>query len=330
MAKKVKSINILFTCVGRRVSLLNSFRKAAKQLKLKAKFIGTDKIGLSPALALCDKQFITKPVASTGYVRDILKIVKDNKVDLIVPTIDTELKKLAANKDKFEKLGCRVLISSENVVDICQDKRKTFKFLKKNGFDTPETMSLAKALKAKRLRYPLFLKPWDGSASKGNRKANNKKELEFYGKRIKNCIVQEFIDGQEYTCDVYVDNDMKVRCVVPRKRIEVRGGEVSKGQVAKDPVIMNAAKQVVEALGAGAGVITIQLIKNKRTITVIEFNARIGGGAPLGIKAGADYPKWILQELTSKKTRIKFDDFKDKLIMLRYDSEVFLLDQETC
>jgi len=191
-------------------------------------------------------------------------------------------------------------------------------------------MSLAKALKAKRLRYPLFLKPWDGSASKGNRKANNKKELEFYGKRIKNCIVQEFIDGQEYTCDVYVDNDMKVRCVVPRKRIEVRGGEVSKGQVAKDPVIMNAAKQVVEALGAGAGVITIQLIKNKRTITVIEFNARIGGGAPLGIKAGADYPKWILQELTSKKTRIKFDDFKDKLIMLRYDSEVFLLDQETC
>ena len=65
----------------------------------------------------------------------------------------------------------------------------------------------------------------------------NRKELLFFAKRVPNVICQEFIDGTEHTCDVYVDFSMKVRCVVPRKRIEVRAGEVSKGQVVKHPVI---------------------------------------------------------------------------------------------
>lgn len=324
MAKSVKSVNILFTCVGRRVSLLNSFRKAAKQLKIKAKFIGSDKTALSPALVLCDKQIITKPIANPGYIRELLKIVKENKVGLIVPTIDTELKKLSENKNKFEELGCKVLVSSEEVVDICQDKRKTFKFLRKNNFESPETMSLSKAIKAKRSSYPLLLKPWDGSASKGVQKVNNAQELLSLGRKIKNCIVQEFFEGQEYTCDVYVDDDMKVRCVVPRKRIEVRNGEVSKGKVVKNSRMMNAAKEVVECLRAGPGVITLQLISNKCGMKFIEINPRFGGGSPLGIQAGANYPKWVLQELTGKKPRIKFDGFKDNLVMLRYDAEVFL------
>jgi hypothetical protein len=36
------NLAVLFTCIGRRVSLLNSFRLAAKQLKINASFYGTD------------------------------------------------------------------------------------------------------------------------------------------------------------------------------------------------------------------------------------------------------------------------------------------------
>lgn len=325
MAKSVKTkkMNVLFSCIGRRVSLLNSFRTAAKQLKINCRFFGTDKDELSPALQLCDEKFITDPILSDGYIPDLLRIVKNNKIDLLVPTIDTELLKLAENREKFEKLGCRVLISSPDIVSICQDKRKTFRFLSKNGFSTPDTISIAKALKDKKLKLPRFLKPWDGSASRGNKIVKNRKELEFFGKRIPNCIVQEFISGHEYTCDVYVDFDMKVRCVVPRKRLEVRGGEVSKGQTVKDPIVMQAAKDLVETLGAGPGVITIQLIANGCGLKFIEINPRFGGGAPLGIKAGANYPKWLLSEMIGIKPRIKFGGFKDNLTMLRYDAEVW-------
>jgi len=324
-SKIANNLSVLFTCIGRRVSLLDSFRRAAGQLKINASFFGTDTTELSSALQLCDKGFLVKPTTHAGYIKQLLTIVKANRVKLLVPTVDLDLKRLARNKPKFAAMGCRVLVSAPDVVDICQDKRKTYRFLLKNGFDTPVTISVAAALSKRRLDWPCFLKPWDGYASRGNAVVNNRKELLFFAKRIPNAICQEFITGTEHTCDVYVDLNMKVRCVVPRKRIEVRAGEVSKGQVVKHPGIMSEAARLVETLGAGPGVITLQLfLTGDDKVKFIEINPRFGGGVPLSIKAGANFPKWILQELLGRKTNIRFDGFKDNLIMLRYDGEVWL------
>jgi len=324
-SKTKNHLNVLFTCIGRRVSLLESFRRAARQLKINVLFSGTDTTELSSALQLCDKRFLVKPTTHAGYIGQLLSIVKANKVKLLVPTVDLDLKLLARNKPKFAAAGCRVLVSEPEVIDICQDKRKTYLFLAKNGFDTPVTMSVRSALSKKKLNWPCFLKPWDGSAGRGNAIVNNRRELLFYAKRIPNAICQELVNGTEHTCDVYIDFCMKVRCVVPRKRIEVRAGEVSKGQIVKNRRIMSEAAKLVEALGAGPGVITLQLfLTNKGEVKFLEINPRFGGGAPLSIKAGANFPKWILQELSGKKTNIRFDGFKDDLIMLRYDSEVWL------
>jgi len=323
--KKSKSLNVLFTCIGRRVGLLNCFRKAAKQLKINAKFFGTDLNELSPALQLCDEKLLVKPIRNAKYIPDLLKIVRNHKIDLIVPTIDTDLQKLADNKGKFEKFGCTVLVSDSDVISICQDKRKTFHFLDDNGFDGPKTTSARAVLSRQRIRWPKLLKPWDGAAGKGVTIVNSRDELAMMSKRIRNCIVQDYIEGLEYTCDAYVDFEKKVRCVVPRKRIEIRAGEVSKGRVVKDIDLMSAVRQLVETLGAGPGVITAQLMLSKKgEIKFIEINPRFGGGAPLSIKAGANFPKWIMQELLGQKPRIKFDGFRDGLTMLRYDAEVWI------
>jgi carbamoyl-phosphate synthase large subunit len=317
--------NILFTCIGRRVSLLKSFRRAAKQLKINVSLFGTDTTVLSSALQFCDKKFVVKPTTHPGYVKQLINIVRANSVKLLVPTIDLDLKILAQNKSRFAELGCCVLISSVQVVDICQDKRKFYRFLVNNGFDAPRTMTVRTALSTGKLNKPWFLKPWDGYASRGNAVVSRRKELLFFSKRIPNCIVQEFIKGAEHTCDVYVDFGMKVRCVIPRKRIEVRAGEVSKGKTVKQLRIMNEAAGLVEAIGAGPGVITVQLfLTEDGKIKFIEVNPRFGGGVPLSIKAGANFPKWILQELLGKRTSIKFDGFKNNLIMLRYDDEIWL------
>ena len=316
---------VLFTCIGRRVSLLNSFRRAASQLKIDALFFGTDTTELSSALQLCDKGFLVKPITHPDYIRRLLTIVKANKVKLLVPTIDTDLLVLAKNKPKFAKLGCFVHVSEPSVIEICQDKRKTYKFLVTNGFEAPETISPRTALSRKKISWPRLLKPWDGAAGKSVIVVNNRKELAFFACRIPNAICQELVKGTEYTCDVYVDFDMKVRCVVPRRRIEVRAGEVSKGQVVKNEEIMNRAAELVRTLKAGPGVITVQcFLQQNGKVRFSEINPRFGGGAPLAIRAGANFPKWILQELLGKKPNIRFDGFKDGLIMLRYDGEVWV------
>ncbi len=318
-------LSVLFTCIGRRVSLLKGFRRAGKRLKVNLALLGTDTSVLSSALQLCDKGFLVKPTGHAHYIKQLLSIVKANRVKLLVPTVDLDLKILSQNKAKFAALGCRALVSTPDVVDICQDKRKTYRFLVKNGFDTPLTMSISSALSKRKLNWPCFLKPWDGYAGRGNAVVKNRRELLLFGKRIPNAICQEFVEGIEHTCDVYVGFDMKVRCVVPRKRIEVRAGEVSKGQIVKNHRIISDSAKLVEALGAGPGVITLQLfLADDGKIKFIEINPRFGGGVPLSIKAGADFPKWILQELLGRRPRFKLNDFKDKLIMLRYDGEVWL------
>ncbi|HNS21874.1 MAG TPA: ATP-grasp domain-containing protein [Sedimentisphaerales bacterium] len=320
-------VAVLFTCIGRRVSLLESFRRAAGELGLRACFCGTDTTRWSPALQRCDRAFLVEPVTNARYIDQLLSIVRSHSVKLLVPTIDLDLLSLAENRKRFEDLGCRVLVSDPEVIDLCRDKRRTFGFLRKKGFDTPTTMSVRSALAADRrgeLKWPCFLKRWDGSASLDNALVRDRKELQFFAKRIPNAICQEFVQGIEHTCDVYIDFDRRVQCVVPRRRIEVRAGEVSKSRVAKNPLMMDQARRVVELLGAGPGVVTLQLfLTDAGRIKFTEVNPRFGGGVPLSIQAGADFPRWILQELTGQPPQIEFDGFADGLLMLRYDAEVW-------
>jgi carbamoyl-phosphate synthase large subunit len=318
-------LNVLFTCVGRRVSLLERFRAAGRQLAIETHIIGTDSSPMSAALHLCDSKCVVPPVRHPDYLDQLLGIVSKHHVNLLVPTTDLDLKLLARNKPAFEALACCVLVSRPEVIATCQDKRQSFQFLTQNGFDTPHTLNAAEALNRRDLSYPCFLKPWDGHASRGTAKVENRQELEIMAARIPNCIVQEFVEGSEYTCDVFVDFDMNVRCVVPRERIETRGGEVSKGRTVRNEAIMSRTRDLVETIGAGPGVITIQLIVDAGgKINFIEINPRFGGGVLLSIRAGADFPRWILEQLAGREPDIEFGRFKDNLTMLRYDSEVWI------
>lgn len=319
-----KKISVLFTCVGRRVSLLRDFRKAADNLGVDITIIGVENNPLSPALYECDKKYLVNTIAHPNYIDELIEIIRSDKVDMIIPTIDLDLKILSENKAIFQENGCRLLLSSRKVVEICQDKRKTQEFLASEGFDYPRLVD-AEMLESVEVEFPVFLKPWNGSASKGNARADDPKELEFYSSAIKNCIIQEFVKGDEYTCDAYVDFDMKVRCVVPRKRIEVRSGEVSKGRVCMNEKIIKQVKTLVEKLGAGPGVVTIQLFLTDRDeIKFIEINPRFGGGVPLSIKAGANFPEWLLTEILNDKPVIEHGKIMDGLAMLRFDSEIWI------
>ncbi len=312
-------VNVLFTCVGRRVGLVRAFQRAAEGLKIRCTTVGTDANPYSPGLYVCHKGAVTKPISHKANIAETLAVVKKHKIDLVIPTIDPELMHLARHREQFEALGARVLVSSLDVLEICQDKRNTYRFLVDHGFQTPSTAELSK-VRTVALKFPVFLKPYDGSASKGSAVVRNREEFRYMSRRIPHCIVQELIEGQEYTCDVYVDLNMQVRTVVPRKRMEIRGGEVSKGQTVKIPRLMDACRRLVETLKAGPGVITIQCFLTKdNCIKFIEINPRFGGGAPLSIQAGADFPRWILSEMIGKRPRVRFDGWRDGLCMLRFD-----------
>ena len=323
--RRTKTVRLLLTCVGRRVELVRAFRRAAEKLRIELEIHGADSSCLSPAIHLVDRAYVVPPIASGKYIDALAEIVRRKRIDLLIPLIDSELPTIAGARDLFADLGCIALISSPGVIQICRDKLATFDALRQAAIDTPDTWSWEDALRRRRHRFPYYLKPRAGSAAIGNYVVRNVDQLRVFGSVVKEPIVQEFVEGSEYTLDVYTGLDGRPRCVVPRKRLEVRTGEVSKALIVKDRAIMTVGRRVAETLGECRGVVTVQcIVTSDRRIRVIEINPRFGGGAPLSIHAGADFPKWVLQELLGRRLRINPTGFRDDVAMLRYDESVFL------
>jgi carbamoyl-phosphate synthase large subunit len=307
------------------VELVRAFRQAARRLRVRLEVHGADATPLSPAIHHVDHPHLVPAIASGKYIEAVLRIVRHQRIDLLVPLIDSELARIARATGRFERAGCRVLISSPGVVDICRDKVRTFQALQEAGIDTPRTWTWQEAMRRRRHRFPYYLKPRTGSAAMGNYMVWNRRELAVLGRCVPEAIVQEFVEGVEHTLDIYTGCDGVPRCVVPRRRLEVRSGEVSKSLVVKDARLVDVGRRVATMLGASRGVITVQcMVTSRGRIRVIEINPRFGGGVPLSIHAGADFPRWILQELRGDRPRIAPFDFRGGVAMLRYDESVFV------
>jgi carbamoyl-phosphate synthase large subunit len=308
------------------VALLESFRRAMADLGLKGRLYGADHSALAAGFHVADEGLLVPSVRGPGYVEALVEHCRRRGVGLVVPLIDWELPVLAGEQKAFAAAGARLVFSSQRVVDICRDKRQTFEFLKARGFDTPEVLSYAQAIGGP---FPLFMKPRFGSSAKDVHYVPDRESLEFYHESDAETVIQEYVRGKEFTVDVYAGLDGVPRVAVPRRRLEVRGGEVSKARTVRHAEIIRQSLQLVEALGECRGVITLQcFLTPENRIRFIEINPRFGGGAPLAIQAGADFPRWILQELTGGRPRIGFDDFTDGLMMLRYDAEVWLRESD--
>ena len=321
----MNKFNILFTSAGRRVALIHDFRKALTSLNLTGNIVVADRKKDISACFVADFYELVPPVESDRYINCLQEICQKHQISLIIPLIDSELYILSLHKQSFADMGVRVLVSSPTTNEICFDKRNTYSFFKNFGIKTPEIFSLETILTQAKTTYPLMIKPANGSCSVGVTKINNRKELVFFHDYIPNAIIQECIRGQEFTNDVLVDFQGKVKCVVPRLRMETRAGEISKGITVKNQEIIAATKKVVEALPGAVGCITVQcfLLPNQE-IKFIEINPRFGGGIPLSIQAGANFPRWIIEMSLNRHSQIALDQWQEGVVMLRYDESIFV------
>ncbi|MBL8879929.1 MAG: ATP-grasp domain-containing protein [Phycisphaerales bacterium] len=324
--KTNSNLAILFTCVGRRIELMQAFRAAAHRANLSLRLIAADQDVTAPGILCADSPILVPPATAPGYVPALLDVVKKHGARALIPTIDTDLAVISHHRDEFDKLGCTALIGPSDAIATCRDKLKTFELLKSSGIDTPETYTPEQVRAFQQHSFPYFLKPRFGSSSASVHMIRNQEDLDYYLPRGRDPIVQEFVAGVEHTLDVYVGLDGIARCVVPRRRWQVRAGEVSKGVVVKDQKIIDAGMRVCEALGRSMrGVVTLQcIVTPDNRIRFIEINPRFGGGAPLSIAAGADFPAWLLAELTGRPPDIRPNDYRHGLCMLRFDWAAFV------
>jgi len=320
-------VNTLFTSVGRRVELIDAWRSAYKDIGFDGKIIATDIDPLAPALNRVDTGYIVPKVTSAAFVNSLEKICKQENIHLIFPLIDPDILVLAENREKLESFGAKLVISPIDGVHTTRDKLLTSIFFNEIEISSPTTW-LTGTIEPVELEYPVFIKPISGSAAKDTYRVDTAEELEFFIKKIKNPIIQEFLPGPEVTTDVICDFSGDVLSAVSRQRIEVRWGEVAKGKTIYNKNILNCCIKIAKALKA-IGPITIQCIFKENKPYFTEVNMRYGGGAPLGIAAGVNSPKWYLSLISGKAIDIPpFGSYKKNLYLSRYDTSTFLTEEK--
>lgn len=315
--------NILITSAGKRVSLVKAFQKELKEIFPNAKVYAADaNPNLAAACIVADGWFKVPRLDNPNYINELLKICQNNSISLIVPTIDTELLILSENGGLLKSNSIKTVISSQKLIKKCRDKRLIHSFFEGKGVE------VAKEFPKNELKFPLFIKPSDGSRSVDTFIIENRDDLTEYHFQNEKFMFLEYLNHSEYieyTCDLYYGIDSNLKCVVPRKRIEVRDGEVNKGKTHNNELVKYIKEKLWTIEGA-RGCLTIQFFihqKNRR-IVGIEINPRFGGGFPLTYLAGGNYPKWIIKEYFLGEKLSYFEGWEDDLLMLRYDDEILV------
>lgn len=307
-------MNILFTCAGRRTYLLKYFKE---NLDYGDKIIAADMQLTAPALQLADIKLQVPNVYDSLYVDKILSICRKYSVKAVFSLNDLELPILSANKALFKEIGVSVIVSSQNVIDICFDKYKTHQYVESIGLKSPVTfvdLNEAKfALAKKELHYPLVLKPRWGSGSIGIEFVYDEEDLDITYclllKKIRRSIlnnasvddkcilIQEKIQGNEYGLDVMNDLEGNNVGVSVKHKLAMRAGETDKAITEKNEEVYKIGKILGENLKHIGNLDVDVMQRSEKDYCVLELNPRFGGGFPFSYEAGVNFPKAIISWL---------------------------------
>lgn len=318
-------MNILLTSAGRRGYLVEYFKEA---LKTEGEVHVGNSTAQSPAFYYADKNVITPMIYDKDYIPFILRYCIKNKIETVISLFDVDLFILAQNKELFKANGINVIVSDIGVVEMCNDKWKTYEFCIKNNINTPKTYKSIEKLKDdisdRKINFPIIIKPRWGMGSIGIFEAMSIEELEILSRVVKRkifnsylqyeaeidkeqCIIyQEKINGKEFGLDIINDLHSKCRKIIVREKYAMRSGETDCAVVRKNLLL----EQLGEDIGKQTkhiGNMDVDILLSGKDIYVIEFNARFGGGYPFSYESGVNLPKALIKWVQNKEISDELD-----------------------
>ncbi len=249
------------------------------------------------------------------YVETLLDFALANRIDLVIPTVESEIGALDNHREEFASHGVKLAMVPSKVLDCGLDKLLLGRELP--GIAVP-TYSMAEALDAV-TEFPVIVKPRQGSGSRGIRLVESRKELEALADR-EDLLTQTYLPGTEYSVDVYATQTGVVRAAVVRERQKVDSGIAVASRTLRDSVLEDLGKRAAEMLGL-KGVANLQFRRDKDGHPhLIEINPRFPGTMALTIEAGADMPNLLIAELLNGECDESPIDF-DEISMVRVWNE---------
>ena len=313
-------MNILLTSVGRRAYIIDYLRDVYKRLGLAGNIIATNSDMNTTAMSVADKAFESPIIYDEKYIPFLLEICKSEKIDMLISLFDIDLMILAKNKRRFESQGVKVIVSDENIINICNDKFEMLKYLKKINMPVPKTyIDLEEALKGVDFdKNSYILKPRWGMGSLSIFEAENKKELEVLYEKAKWSIqksylrfeseadidrailIQEKIKGDEYGLDIFNDLEGENPVVTVKRKLAMRSGETDIAEVIENKELENIGKKIAESL-KHIGNLDMDILFDGQKAYIIDMNARFGGGYPFTHSAGVNELEALIRLCKNEK-----------------------------
>ncbi|MBR0351147.1 MAG: ATP-grasp domain-containing protein [Clostridia bacterium] len=321
-------MNILILSAGTRNKIVQYFKK---ELNGTGKVIATDCSNLAPAIYEADKYYITKRITENGYLEDILDICKNENIDTLFTLIDPEISLISKNIEKFKEIVVNPIVSDYDKVEMCFDKYKMYNFLKENNFKTAKSYTdkelFYNDLEENKITFPVFVKPVKGSASLNINKVNSKEELDVIWKQADDLMIQEFMNGQEYGADVYIDMISKEPVLIfVKKKIKMRAGETDKSVSFKDDKLFELIKVFVKK-AEFKGIIDIDIFEVNGEYYISEVNPRFGGGYPHAYESGINVPKMIINNINGIENVEQIGKYDEGIYMMKYN-EIKIIKRE--
>ena len=313
-------MNFLILAAGTRNKVVQYFKKTFDGV---GKVIATDANILGPAIYDADKYYIVPPITEPGYIDIILDICKKEQISGVLSLIDPELSLLAANEDKFKTVGTTIIGSSYDLCETALDKMQMYEWLKAHGYNCARSWmdkeEFYKAVDAGEVSYPVFVKPYRGSASISISKVYYKETVDLLFTHEDDLMIQEFLNGQEIGADVYIDLiSGEVVSIFTKKKIKMRAGETDKAVSFKDENLFALIEKFVTEAGY-RGQIDIDIFDIDGKYYISEVNPRFGGGYPHAYESGCDHMKLILNNLQGVANEKNIGAYDEGIYMMKYN-----------
>lgn len=305
-------MNVMLTSVGRRAYMVKYFKEV---LGNDGKVFVCNSDDKSIAFKYADEKVISPLIYDSNYIPFLLEYCKENRIDIVISLFDIDLLMLAKHKKQFKEIGTEVIVSDPSIVEVCNDKWKTYEFLTDNGFHTPMSFldmnEVIEKISEGKLSYPIIVKPRYGCGSISVAIADNEEDLRYLTKKANEDIAnsylkyesavtddkvvyQECLKGQEYGADIINDLTGKTQNVIVRKKLAMRSGETDIAQLVDEPSIMKTLVRLGKITKHIANM-DCDIFMVNGIPYILEMNARFGGGYPFSHMGGCNLPKAIVE-----------------------------------
>jgi carbamoyl-phosphate synthase large subunit len=244
-------MKILLTGVGcpGGATMINALKKNGER---EVEIVGVDMRERAAGRFWVDKFYTVPAGASSDYIPRLLEIVEREQPDVLFPQLSYEVYPIALNKERFRDRGVTVLVANPDAIRSSGDKGLMYAALENSGIPCPGNIlvtDLSPFLDAvSLLGYPekrVCIKPAVSKGARGFRilEANisrvdmlvNRRVDEVtmdaeevynilrYAKPFPMLVVSEFVEGSEYTVDVFCRDGRVLIGFVKTREADHRG-----------------------------------------------------------------------------------------------------------